>query len=84
MCWSVVTIARGLLVPLLALLLTVAGWRPSPPPAPAPAALLVAPAVPSPLVELKVVELRRLARLQGLKTLARSGRKADLLAALAT
>lgn len=80
-CWALLTIARGL-VPLLALLLTLAGWRPSPP-APAPTALLVAPAVPSTLRELKVVELRRLARAQGLKALARSGRKADLLMALA-
>ena len=79
------TIARVLLVPLLALPLTLAGWRP-PLPAPAQTALLVAPAVPStvPLAHLRVVELRRLARAQGLKALARSGRKADLLEVLAT
>jgi hypothetical protein len=81
-CWAMLTIARVLLVPLLALPLTLAGWRP-PLPAPAQTALLVAPAVPSTLAHLRVVELRRLARAQGLKALARSGRKADLLMALA-
>lgn len=45
---------------------------------------VVAPAVPSTLGDLMVAELRRLARLQGLKALARSGLKADLLEALAT
>jgi hypothetical protein len=34
--------------------------------------------------DLKVAELRRLARAQGLKTLAPNGRKADLLEALAS
>lgn len=78
-CWSVVTIARGLLVPPLALLLTVAGWRPSPALVIAPEAVPFAPALHS----LKVVELRELAREKGLKALARSGRKTDLLTALA-
>ena len=85
-CWSVVTIARGLLVPPLALLLTVAGWRPSPALVIAPEALVGAPAaVPfaPALHSLKVVELRELARAKGLKALARSGRKTDLLTALA-
>ncbi len=45
---------------------------------------MVAPAVPSTLGDLMVAELRRHARLQGLKALARSGLKADLLEALAT
>jgi hypothetical protein len=40
--------------------------------------------MPSTLGDLKDAELRRLARAQGLKTLARSGRKADLLEALAS
>jgi hypothetical protein len=60
--------------------------------APAPAAALVAlaadPAGVLPtgrmaLVGLPVVELRRLARAAGFRALARSGRRADLLAALA-
>jgi hypothetical protein len=45
---------------------------------------VVAPAVPYTLGDLMVAELRRLARAQGLKTLARSGRKTDLLEALAS
>jgi hypothetical protein len=88
--WAAVTIARALLVPLLALVLTVAGWRPAPALTPeastAPAApdpLALAPALPAaPLASLKVMELRRMARLRGLKTLGRTGRRADLLEAL--
>ena len=70
-------------MPLLALVLTLSGWRPCSP-SPAPAIPVVAPAVPSTLGDLMVAELRRHARLQGLKALARSGLKADLLEALAT
>ena len=83
MVWALIAIIRGLLVPLLALVLTLAGLRPCPP-SPAPAIPVVAPAMPSDLGDLKVAELRRLARAQGLKALARSGRKADLLVALAS
>jgi hypothetical protein len=83
MVWALITIIRGLLVPLLALVLTLAGLRPRPP-LPAPAIPVVAPAMPSALGDLKVAELRRLARAQGLKALARRGRKADLLVALAS
>ncbi len=87
------TIARAVLVPALALLLTAAGWRPAPsaprpmeaptePPASDPVPL--PPALPAaPLGELTVAELRRVARAAGLKTLARTGRRAELLVALA-
>ena len=93
--WAVLAIARAVLVPLLALLLTVAGWRPRPmeaptePPAPdplpPPPALPAAPLAPiaAPLGELTVAELRKLARASGLKALGRTGRRAELLLALA-
>jgi hypothetical protein len=83
----------------LALLLTLAGWRPSPPrPAPVPLRLVPAPPaapsappIPAPSTEapggqleaLPVRELRVLARAAGHRALARSGRRADLLLALA-
>ena len=78
----------------LALLLTVFGVRPAPPsrphptrppapaPAPVPAAILSAPVAPE-LSRLTVAELRRMARASGLKALARTGRRAELLASLA-
>jgi hypothetical protein len=78
--WSVLTIARLLLVPLVALVLT----RPTPAaaPAPAPVAPWVPPTLP-PLEALPVATLRRLARAEGLPAcLGRSGRRGDLLAAL--
>jgi hypothetical protein len=85
--WALLTIARAVLVPALALLLTVAGWRPAPscpptlpPDAPAPDPLM--PVAPD-LGGLPVAELRRLARASGLKQLARTGRRAELLVALA-
>lgn len=91
--WAVLTIARALLVPLVALVLTLLGWRPAPsaPPALPPEALTAAPdplpLAPAPvapeLVGLTVAELRKLARASGLKTLGRTGRRRDLLEALA-
>jgi hypothetical protein len=91
---------RPLVVALVALVLTLAGWRPARPvsaPVSAPAAPMAAPAAPmaapaSPLVaapvraraRLTVAQLRTMARAAGLPSaLARSGRRADLLAALA-
>jgi len=69
-----------LIAALAALVLTLAGWRPSPATAPPPPALL--PPVP-PLELLRVVELRALAHAAGLPRLARSGRRVELLQALA-
>jgi hypothetical protein len=90
--WAMVAIARALLVPALALVLTVAGWRPAPsappalaPEAPAtPAAVAPVPAAPlaPDLSRLTVQELRKVARASGLKQLARTGRRAELLASL--
>lgn len=101
---------RALLVPAVALVLTVAGYRPAPaaaapvaalPPASVaaapvaalpPAALLIDASpltaaeiqgIARPLERLTVRELRQIARGQGHKALARSGRRADLLAVLA-
>ena len=71
---------RAVVVPALALVLTLAGYRPSKAPAAAPA--IDRPA-PGPLAALPVRELRQLARAAGLKKLARSGRRAELLLALA-
>lgn len=82
--WAAATIAQVLLVPLVALLLTLAGWRPRPvvfsvpspePPMEAPVSLERS------LNGLTVVELRGMARQAGLKGLARTGRRAELLAA---
>lgn len=75
-----------LLVAALALLLTLAGWcPPAPPAAPLRPVLLPeaeAPAAP-PLEAATVADLRRLARAAGHRSLARSGRRAELLQALA-
>jgi uncharacterized membrane protein YphA (DoxX/SURF4 family) len=87
-------LARAAAVPLVALALTVAGYRPAPA---APAAVAsAAPMVPdrthvaglpvavaTPAAALTVVQLRQLARAAGHRALARSGRRADLLAVLA-
>ena len=90
---------RPLVAHGLALLLTVAGWRPTPPrPAPVPLQLAPAPpaapsipAVPAtapeaPMAQLEALpvrELRKLARAAGHRGLARSGRRQQLLEALA-
>lgn len=80
--WAVATIARALVVPALALLLTLARWRPTAP-SPAPAAPWAPPALPA-LDTLPVVALRRLAREAGLpRCLAHRGRRDELLIALA-
>jgi hypothetical protein len=85
---------RPVLAHTLALLLTIAGWRPATP-SPAPRqqgpALPADPAKPAnatathrpQLQALPVRELRQLARAAGHRALARRGRRADLLAALA-
>jgi hypothetical protein len=76
---ALIRLARAVLVPVVALALTVAGYRPAPA-APATVAA-VAPLVTG--ASLPVRELRQLARAAGHRALARNGRKADLLAALA-
>lgn len=82
--WLLAAAMRPLVAAAIALVLTAAGWRPSPAPViprsgdPAP----LDQGMPSPLVLLPVVELRRLARAAGHRQLARSGRRVDLLAAL--
>jgi hypothetical protein len=104
---SLALLLRPLVAHGLALLLTLAGWRPTPP-RPAPAPLQPAPAPPTApsipeaaaappaapralppasaavdLQALPVRELRQLARAAGHRALARSGRRQQLLAALA-
>jgi hypothetical protein len=85
---------RPVIAHTLALLLTIAGWRPASTATPARQqgpALPAAPAKPSTVIAahrpqleaLPVRELRQMARAAGFRSLARSGRKADLLAALA-
>jgi hypothetical protein len=88
--WVTAEALAVLLVAAVALLLTLAGWRPAaapltPPPRPLPVVLTpVAPApAAQPLAALKVADLRALARAAGHRHLARNGRRADLLAALA-
>ena len=71
---AAVRLARAVLVPVLALVLVLAGYR--------PAAATVAPLV-QPAAALTVVQLRQMARAAGHRALARSGRRVDLLAALA-
>jgi hypothetical protein len=90
---------RPLVAHGLALLLTCAGWRPTPP-RPAPVALRLAPALPAapsipavpvaataaPMPQLEALpvrELRVLARAAGHRALARSGRRQQLLEVLA-
>ena len=74
------------LVALVALVLTLANYRPSPAPVAAPVPTTPAAAdrpAPAPLAALPVRELRHLARAAGHRQLARSGRRAELLLALA-
>ncbi|MFU8886142.1 MAG: hypothetical protein ACNA8O_11885 [Cyanobacteriota bacterium] len=78
-------LARAMLALLVALLLTLARWRPAPPlPAPLEHPLaLVAAGIAEALAGVPVRELRRRARVAGLpRQLSRSGRRADLLEAL--
>lgn len=74
-------------VALLLALRPAAPAGPAPAPAPLPVVLTppLAPAAPAdpPLAGLRVVELRALARAAGHRQLARSGRRAELLEALA-
>jgi hypothetical protein len=89
--WLAAEAVLPLVAAAVALLLTVAGWRPAAQPRiprtgdPQPPAKgdLQIPAQGMPLADLRVLELRRLARAAGHRQLARSGRRADLLAALA-
>jgi hypothetical protein len=99
--WLALEAAARLLTALVALLLTLAGWRPPfpeqesrlpkrvMPPRPAPPVTAtsrlpaVTPTSQCRLEPLTVSELRRLARAAGLRQLGRSGRRADLLQALA-
>jgi hypothetical protein len=78
---------RPLLAHGIALVLTAAGWRPRRRAASVPVVALpparVQPAAANPLEALPVRELRQLARQAGHRALARSGRRADLLLALA-
>lgn len=78
-------VLRSAVVPVIALILTVTGWQPGqtsqPQPASMPAASL--PAASPPVNSLTVAQLRIMARSAGYRTLARSGRRADLLAVLA-
>lgn len=88
---------RPLALALIALVLTLAGWRPAAAAAPAshglpaasPAIAIEAPlaaepvAIARPSGRVTVAELRRLARAAGLpRSLTRSGRRAELLTAL--
>jgi hypothetical protein len=76
-----VRVLRSAVVPLVALVLTVAGWQPGQTAQPQPLSM---PAATVPTVDrLTVAQLRILARQAGHRALARSGRRADLLAALA-
>ena len=84
--WLATEALAVLLLAALALVLTIAGWRPTPAPVIARAPAPPPPALPSPMPRLellRVVELRRLARAAGLPRLARSGRRVELLQALA-
>ena len=95
-------LARAVLVPTVALLLTLAGWQPKPsepawlkhwrenaikngPPGSHPEQVWRATAGSryGACHFLTVAQLRSMARAAGYRTLARSGRRADLLAALA-
>ena len=87
---ALVRLARTVLVPCVALVLLLAGWQPAGSPAVAAVALAAPAPAPvardwagRPLDSLTVRELRLQARAAGFRALARSGRRADLLAALA-
>jgi hypothetical protein len=91
-CWLTVEALAVVVAAVVALLLTLARWRPAaaapvapPPLAPAVHPLaVVAAAAAEALEPLTVAQLRRRARGAGLpRCLSRTGRRADLLAALA-
>jgi hypothetical protein len=76
-----VRVLRFAVVPVIALILTIAGWQPGNTLQPQPASI---PAASLPSVNgLTVAQLRIMARQAGYRALARSGRRADLLAVLA-
>ena len=72
---------RSAVVPLVAVALVVMGWQPGQTAQPQPASMPSA-SVPD-LDGRTVAQLRIMARQAGYRSLARSGRKADLLAVLA-
>jgi hypothetical protein len=76
---TAIKLARTVIVPVVALILTVAGWQPGQTAQLQPAA---APATDW-ADGLTVKQLRIRARIAGLRSLARSGRRSDLIAALA-
>ena len=88
-------VARAVLVPVLALVLTLAGWQPSrkaataaAPQAAQPTPTPVAVATVADLLDCRmdymtVAQLRQVARAAGHRSLARSGRRSELVAALA-
>jgi hypothetical protein len=78
---AAVRLARSILVPAVALVLVLAGWQPSQTSQPQPASIPMA-AQPAP-DRRTVAELRKIARQAGHRALARSGRRAELLAVLA-
>jgi len=84
---ALLPVARAAVAAVAALVLCVAGWRPASVASVAAPAAPAAPAAVAPLVPaaaaLTVIELRQMARAAGHRALARSGRRADLLAALA-
>ncbi len=85
---AMICIVRDLLVPVVALGITLATLSIPVPklpkqPAPAPAAALGLPPARENLEALPVVQLRQLARAAGHKALARSGRRQQLLEVLA-
>ena len=79
LAWAV----RAVVAPGLALLLTVCGYRPTRPAQKAVKTAQPAPAPSRSLEALTVAQLRQLARAAGHRALARSGRRAELLLALA-
>ncbi len=83
--WAAITIARAVLVPLVALGLAACGaGHQARPVAPEPPAAPWVPPTPPALETLPVAALRRLAREAGLgRYLGRSGRRGELLMALA-
>ena len=81
---AAVKLARTVFVPVVALILTVAGWQPGQTAQPQPASAPMAATRATDWADgLTVKQLRAKARSAGLRSLARSGRRSDLIAALA-